>query len=180
MKKIIIVIALLAIAGAGYWYWSNMKIQQESSNVSETWKTYSSPDNGFSIKYDPSLTPEAEDGQVRFYKWGPTQKGETELYDGMAVSIQSMTLTGSLEDFANEEMAQFARVGEITKDLHDVKINGVSAKSYSASGLGDFTVYLVPVNSKKILYIATLAPDPGNLGFQKTIDDMLSTFVLVK
>lgn len=180
MKKLII----LAVAGAlaAGWYWGVPIYQERSATyvIPSDWENYSNPDIGFMIRHDPDLQLAARGKtDVSFYKWGPTQVEGTEVYDGMSISFRKTALDSSFEAYANEQIGLFEQVGEITEPLHDLKVNGIPAKSFKASSLGDFTIIFVPIDDKNIIEIGYLVPDPGNLGFQNTIDKILSTFTLV-
>ncbi len=179
MKKLIILTAVLAVAGISWFYIVPM-VKNQTAAVPGDWKTYSNTDIGFMVKYDPRLqSSERSKEDVSLYMWGPTQAQDTEVYDGVVISFRTVKLSGTLDEYAQQQASQFKDVGQITKPLHDVSINGASAKQFSASSLGEFTVIFVPVEDKRIIEIAYLTPDPGNLGFQKIIDQILSTFTLV-
>ncbi len=142
------------------------------------WKLYSSDTVGFSIKYDPSLTlSEDNNTNVRLYKIGPTQRGQTEMYDGIILSVRKIS-TEDWRSYINAQLDQYKDAGTITEPLHDGILNGISVKEYSASGLGDFKIIFVSVDDQTLLEISYTAPDPTDVGFQKTIDMMLSTFSL--
>lgn len=182
MKKFIIILAVAGALAAG-WYWGVPLYQERSVTyvIPSDWENYSNPDIGFMIKHDPDLQLAVRGKtDVSFYKWGPTQAEGTEVYDGMTISFRRTSVDGSsVEAYTNEQIDLFKQVGEITEPLHDTKVNGIPAKSFRASSLGDFTIIFVPLDAKTIIEIGYLAPDPGNLGFQNTIDKILSTFTLV-
>lgn len=151
----------------------------KKSVVPSDWEVYTNPDIGFSIKYDPDLKISQRAKQdISLYMYGPTQKGETEMYDGLTLSFRRAQFTGSIDDYVQKEMGQFSAIGQITTPLHDITINNTPAKSFSASGVGDYTVIFVPLDDTSVIEVAYIDPDPGSLGFQKDIDLMLSTFEL--
>ncbi len=152
---------------------------QSMGSIPTDWKLYSSDTISFSMYYDPSLTfQEDSKTDVRFYKQGPTQRGQTEMYDGMIVSIRKVSVDDGGQVYIDDQIEQYKNVGNITVPLHEGKLNGISVKEYSASGLGDSTIIFVPVDNRTLLEVSYMAPDPTNAGFQKTIDLMLSTFSL--
>lgn len=146
-------------------------------SIPDNWKAYSNNTIGFSIKYDPSLIlQESTKTDVRFYKWGPTQRGQTEVYDGIIFSVRKISVTDGGQTHINTQIEQFKNVGTITEPLHDSSLNGVPVKRFGASGLGDFKIIFVPIDNQTIIEISYMIPDPTGVGFQKIVDQMLSTF----
>ncbi len=152
---------------------------QPTGSIPTDWKLYSSDAIGFSVYYDPSLTlQEDSKTDVRFYKQGPTQRGQTEMYDGLIVSMRKVSVPNGGQVYIDDQIEQYKNVGNITDPLHDGKLNGISVKEYSASGLGDSKMIFVPIDNQTLLEVSYMAPDPTNAGFQKVVDSMLSTFKL--
>lgn len=144
--------------------------------VPESWKEYKNNTAGFSLRYDPTLTiQEDQDSNIRFFKWGPTQKGETEMYDGIILGVRRVAVSDGGAAHIRSVIEQFENVGRITDPLHESILNGLPVKKMSASGLGDFTLIFVPVGPSAILEISYMVPDPTGVGFQKTVDLILST-----
>lgn len=152
---------------------------QPMGSIPTDWKLYLSDTIGFSMYYDPSLTlQESSKTDVRFYKQGPTQRGQTEMYDGMIVSIRKVSVDDGGQVYIDDQIEQYKNVGNITVPLHESTLNGISVKEYSASGLGDSTIIFVPVDNQILLEVSYMVPDPTNAGFQKVVNSMLSTFKL--
>ncbi len=152
---------------------------QPTGSIPTDWKLYSNDTIGFSMYYDPSLTlQEDSKTDVRFYKQGPTQRGQTEMYDGMIVTVRKVDVVGDTQAYIDNQIEQYKNIGSITEPLHDSKLNGISTKEYSASGLGDSKMIFVPIDNRTLLEVSYMAPDPTNSGFQKTVDLMLSAFKL--
>ncbi|HWA64449.1 MAG TPA: hypothetical protein VG866_01140, partial [Candidatus Paceibacterota bacterium] len=77
-----------------------------SVNVSG-WRLYSSQNVGFRMKYDPTLTvDQTQADSIRFSMWGPTQRGQTELYDGISLEVRRVA-ANSFDDYVNQQMDQF-------------------------------------------------------------------------
>lgn len=140
------------------------------------WKAYTNETLGISLLYDPTFTlSEDAPEQVRFYKWGPTQRGQTEMYDGVLVDFRRVTLEESFEAYLDRKVKEFQEVGTITRPLSDYDVNGRAAKVLSVSVLGDFTLIFLPLSDDSMLEISTLAPDPTGAGFQNIVDQILAT-----
>lgn len=153
---------------------------QPTGSIPTDWKLYSSDTVGFSMYYDPSfILREDTKTDVRFYRQGPSQRGQTEMYDGMIVTVRKVDVVGDTQAYIDDQVEQYRDIGSITEPLHDSRLNGIPTKEFGASGLGDARVIFVPDDDQTLLEVSYMAPDPTNAGFQKTIDLMLSTFRLI-
>ncbi|PIQ76158.1 hypothetical protein COU78_01205 [Candidatus Peregrinibacteria bacterium CG10_big_fil_rev_8_21_14_0_10_49_24] len=142
----------------------------------DNWKTYDSDTVGFSMQYDPKLTVnEDSEEEVRFYLHGPTQRGQTEMYDGLLLSVRKVQATEGMQSYIDSQLEQYKDIGTVTEPLHDGMMNGIATKEFSASALGDSKRIFIELNENSLLEIAYMAPDPTNAGFQETIDSMLSS-----
>lgn len=145
--------------------------------VPGNWREYANDKAGFSLRYDPTLTlREDTDSAMRLFKWGPTQKGETEMYDGIIFAVRRIAVSDGGTAHIRSVIEQFENVGSITEPLHESILNGTPVKQMSASGLGDFTLIFVPSGPSAIFEVSYMVPDPTGAGFQKTVDLILSTF----
>lgn len=193
-RSILIVIVVVLVAGLFGWMFSwqswksvppvnqtrmSMSDDQTTGSIPTDWKLYSSDTMGFSMYYDPSLTlQEDTKTDVRFYKQGPSQRGQTEMYDGVIVTVRKVSVPNGGQVYIDDQIEQYKNVGNIIVPLHDSKLNGISTKEYGASGFGDAKMIFVPINNQTLLEVSYMVPDPTNAGFQKTVDLMLSTFKL--
>lgn len=140
------------------------------------WKTHTNTECGFSIKYPEELTVDETRGCVHFSLWGPTQKAETEFFDGISLLFDSGQLDNkTLKQLVDEEVAVFQDVGEVLIPPTQTTIAGVSGYTFKASSLGVFTYYYVSHKSGVCLEIVDATVDPTGKGFQTTVDLMLST-----
>jgi hypothetical protein len=140
------------------------------------WREYADPDLGIALLYEPTLTVEKDGANgVRFWKWGPTQKGQTEMYDGIIVSFRKTDFSGSLDSFLATRLKEFADAGTVTESLSPRDFNGRPAWSFSSSGLGDFDLTYVPIDADTVLEISVMAPDPTAAGFEELTKLLLST-----
>ncbi len=182
MKKTFIILGALIIAAIAIWFYTHPQAGffGGSTDIPDNWKTYSNSSKGFSVQFDPTLTQEDSGDDVRFYKWGPTQRGETEMYDGIIVTFHKVNISNSHDDYIDSRVTEFQQVGTITEPLHASDLNGLAVKQFRANSLGDFTLIFIPINSGTLLELSYMAPDPTGAGFQEIIDKMLSTFKLSK
>lgn len=142
------------------------------------WKTYQS--STYAVKYPADFTVGQNQGSIlAISKWGPTQKPQTEGYDGIFLSFTPLeigtTLTAYVE--ASIEEIKLQGVAELLSGPEDIIVNGYAGKTYTAQGLGIHR-YLI-LSSKDgtmLMEIADSTADPGNLGFSKTVNQILSTF----
>ena len=146
------------------------------------WLTYSS--STYSVKYSTDITlKEGEGGSAILSKWGPTQKEGTELYDAFSLIFLPKAVSGTLESYVNSKIEAIEKEGvyKITSGPDPLTINNYTGLSYIQEGGGTFKV-IVLQNSKKnlLIEIDEMVSDPGNLGFQKTVDQILSTFEFIE
>lgn len=147
----------------------------------ENWKTYISDSMNFSMNYDPSLTVQVDhEAEVRFFHNGPTQKGQTEMYDGMLLSIQKIKASDGVQLYIDTHVQEVSESATITVPLHEGILNGLPMQTFDASGLGDFTTIFIPVDDRSLLELSYMVIDPTNVGFLKTMDMMLSSINLIR
>lgn len=141
-------------------------------------KVVAYPGLGIEFRHDDSVSVnEDAPDQVRVWKWGPTQSGQTELYDGMIVTFRLIQTPDTPEKYALEKIRELEGIGKVTAPLSDRVFAGREAKTYSASALGDFTVIVIPTKTNQLLEITTMAPDPTGVGFQGEVERLLSTVI---
>lgn len=156
-------------------------IENGSGTGETTWEMYQSEETGISIEYPGEMTinegGEApnETAAVRFSLWGPTQTADTELFDGIMVSVARGTHEGDLRSYVEEQVEQARDLGEVTEPLATTTIAGRSALTYTASTLGVYTNTYVSLGSGTFLRVSALHPDPTGQGFADTVDRMLET-----
>jgi hypothetical protein len=150
-----------------------------SVQIPSSWKSYDNPRYGFAMRYDPTLTVEEDQGTgVRFWKWGPTQRGQTELYDGIMLSIRPVPAPDGVDRYIAAQTAQIKENGTITEELHDGVLNGMPTKEFGFTGLGDYRFIFLPVDAGSLLEITSITPDPTAAGFRASVEAMLSTLEL--
>lgn len=144
--------------------------------------SYMDPDGVFVVLYPNDYTMDAqnEGAQVRFIKFGETQTGQTEIYDGVLVVIEKFMLNGeTLSDWVDARIDQATtdESFEVTQEKRPTTINDQPAFTYTIRGLGENQTYVVQKdeNSENIVVITTLVADPENVGYQAEVDAMLAT-----
>lgn len=143
------------------------------------WKTYTNQKLGFSIQYpSEAKVTEQEDKSVLLSIWGPTQKAQTEFYDGVELWFSTGSLDGQpLRDYVNKKIEEAEASGQqIIIPLTDITLNGIKGYSFRAKSLGEYsTIYLSP-KSNQFFVIFNDTADPTNKGFIQTVGQILSTF----
>ena len=143
------------------------------------WKTYTSEEYGFSIKYPQDfVVGQNNEFLINFTKWGPTQKPQAELYDGISIHITYSELNGvELKKYVEDiiKLSETNGLANILTPLSKVQLGGVSGYSYVSQGLGTFEHIYLPLGSKGFLFILNLTADPQELGYKKIVDEMKST-----
>lgn len=193
IAQVYLLIILLLVGVGGYLYFTKSStkpvIPQPTPSVTPTkavdetanWKTYTSTTLGFSIKYpsDAKIT-EQQNGSVSLLIWGPTQKANTEFYDGVNLNFNADSLKGqTLKAFTDKRVEDSKINGEILIPLKPTTIGAVEGYMFRASGLGEHNYTFLPSKSGEYFEIINSTNDPTNKGFVKTADQILSTFKFV-
>ena len=152
-----------------------------NGNAQENWKTYSDSTLGISIDYPSEMTvdegaegPTATAG-VSFMLEGPTQTQNTELFDGISVTIQRGNYEDTLVSFVQDQIDGSRQVGTITADLSQATIAGEIAFTYTAETLGTHTHYFVDVENGEYIHLYYSNPDPTQVGYDQTTQDMIAS-----
>jgi hypothetical protein len=140
-------------------------------------KTYSI----YQVKYPTDLAINEREGSIiSISKWGPTQIEGTELFDGFSVTFQPKELPGvSPIDYANSQIEEMLNTGisELLAGPTAITVNGYKGVTYTGQGLGKYKHFILASNDNLMLMqISLLVSDPGNIGFQETVDQIISTF----
>lgn len=149
--------------------------------------SYSDPAGLFTFLYPNDYTFDTQNnGQVvRVYKKGPTQQGQTEMYDGIIVTFEKIDLKQkSLSDWLDQEIQTMNDngVSEVTQPKKAITLNGFSGYSYAARGLGVYTFYVIQkdAHSPNAIRISRMVSDPTNVGFQEQSDQILASITMQK
>jgi hypothetical protein len=150
--------------------------ESSTMQVPEGWLPYQQTEMGLSFRYDPTFTVSADTADlVRLYKWGPTQKGQTEMYDGMLVTFHQVTYSGDFESYVKQRMQALQTSETVMPVAQPYSFRGVPAQRYDGSASDGTTYIFVPRGLGSVLEISTLVLDPGKLGFQGVVDSILQT-----
>lgn len=154
--------------------------KDEGGEVSEmNWKTFS---NAYlSLRYPPDVNMmEKEASEIVLQKWGPTQKADTEFYDGISISFQPFELPVTAEAYAKMKIEEIERngIGEISESLKPIQVGAYSGVTFSVAGLGNYRSVVLKAPNDMIILITDSSNDPGQLGFSQVVNQILTTVVL--
>jgi hypothetical protein len=208
MGRVILAITVIAIlVGVGGYLIQTMQMRnepistQDISEISTTSATnsntpdelmsggnsYMDPDGVYTLLYPNDYTQDTQgNGQhVRFYKQGATQQGQTEMYDGVIITIETVDLENqTLSNWIDTKIKESTADGtvEITQPKTQTTVNGFPGFTYTTRSLGEATYYVVQKDnkSKNAVVITTLVADPQNVGYQTEVDNTLNTIQLLK
>ncbi|MGD8744441.1 MAG: hypothetical protein PVJ52_02510 [Candidatus Woesebacteria bacterium] len=202
----ILLIALLG--GVGYYFYSQTSETQEPTpqplttlpsppattaptkqpesrfETSTQWAEYVSEDSTYSFSYpdDMDLTQQGE--SVNLGMWGPTQQEGTELYDGISLNFTSGPLVGlSLMELVDTKVAEATESGvsELVEPVGQETFDSLSGYTFVIRGLGEYRYhYLTNTDKEVYIEISVLTVDPGNLGFQETVDRILASVEIIQ
>lgn len=163
-------------------------LNEREIGVKEGGIKYTDPTNTYSFLYpsDYKVSSENEGQHIRLLKIGATQKGQTEMYDGVLIVFELVELKDgqTLEQFVDVKIADSIKDGtvSIVEPKKDSRINKYSGFEYTANGLGEHKTIIVNKDktSQTAVVISMLIADPKNVGFQQEADAILSTLELLK
>lgn len=146
---------------------------QETTNE----KTYK--DTNITFNYPSNINLHKNNEEVYLELWGPTQKKDTEFYDGINFGFTKGELEGkSLKVVVEQAIERSKENGEILIPLTNVKLAGVEGYKYRAQGLGEVEYTFLPMKNSYLI-IRNTTNDPTNKGFQETVDQILQTLKLL-
>lgn len=206
---LIIVVLIVGLGVGGYFVYQNLQTKGELPIKEVTPKTTSTPtqkeqppeeltfeqdqmldwkkyiSNSYSFMYPPDVElKEREGGTVTLGKWGPTQKADTEFFDGISISFRALHLPNTtLQDYAQSQIdeVKLAGMAEVISGLSPTTINNYSGLTYTTVGLGTHkTMVVQSIAGTSFVEITDSTIDPGNLGFSDTVNKILSTFEFIK
>lgn len=152
-------------------------LDQNAFDQTVDWETYTSYKLGFSLQYPKHMKLEERDNVVYLTVWGPTQRTETEFYDGISLSFSYGPLGNrSLKEYVDIHAQHSTTGAEILIPPAIIVIIGISGYSYRVRGAGDFSEIYLPFGSDGYFRIIDGTADPTGKGFQKTVNEILSTF----
>jgi len=115
--------------------------------------------------------------------FGPAQKLDTELYDGIALNFSLPFKLGSrsLKDYAQEKINKDKEMPDliiIEKDLEEITVGDLKGYTYTVSGLGTFQYLFLQSQFKtdNFVEISNLTSDPTNQGFAQIVEQVLASF----
>lgn len=144
------------------------------------WLTYTNENICYTFKYPQEVTLEErkEEDIIHLSLWGPTQKKDTEFYDGISLSFSLPLEIGntSFKDYVDSKIEESKQHGEILKPREEITINGINGYTYTSQGLGIFqNIFLQSPDKTCTVEITNATNDPTSQGYQETVDKILST-----
>jgi hypothetical protein len=148
--------------------------------------SYRDPQGVYVFLYPAEYKLDTQDKQhARIYKIGTTQKGQTEIYDGVIVVFEAVNLEGqTLSNWVDNYLRTATTDGalDIVEPKKATTQNNYSGFTYSIRGQGIAKYYVLQKDSKSnyAVIVTTSVNDPQNAGFQKEVDKILSTLEILK
>lgn len=197
-KQIIsIIIVLVLLAGAGFYFLRSSETPEPATptspvvvNDEDTPPVFPSepqiPDNyvkfenanfGYEFFYPESSDAQVNNDIVSVGEYGPTQTEGTEVFDGYFVNITEFEL-GELafDEFVTTRFEENSVNSEVVEAVTPFSHNRYEGYAYTMSGLGTFS-YVYLTNGSNVLEISYLVEDPGNLGYQTYVDNIIDSIM---
>ena len=201
-KIILLIVILLILLGAGGTYLAlNSKpkpapiVSKEAptstpspapTNETVNWKTYTSSNIGFSLRYPKEMDDPGEEYNeyiegdkttvVGFSIFDPSRNYPPKL-DYLSIGVRGGNLKNeSLARFVSERVTQINKKGLIIQEQPKEVILD-SLKGYISKAVDEkFSDYYFSSIADKYIEIEILVEDPRNVGYQSIADKILSTF----
>lgn len=160
-------------------------LQTSSTDETANWKTYTNTQQSFTIKYPNGVEIEEENGGgVLLILLGPTQKRGAGFYDGIFLRFKSNSLKDkNINQVADEELQKekdtFDTNGHVIENTKQVTLAGISGYTYTIANVGIHTFTYLPNKSGGYVIILNSTVDPTGKDFQKSADQILSTFKFI-
>lgn len=162
-------------------------VASDSAELTQGGSSYLDPKGVYSLLYpnDYRIDTQNNGQQTRIYKRGPTQQGQTEMYDGVIMVFESVELGGKTpEQWVDESIKSSTQDGtsEVIEPKKKTTVNNYSGFSYKLRGLGESQYYIIQkdTRSPNALVITIAVNDPTNAGFQSQVDSVLASIQLLK
>jgi len=160
----------------------------DASDLRMGGSSFSDPDGIYTFLYpnDYKIDPQDPEKRTRIYKTGATQKGQTEIYDGVIIVFQPVALeeNESLSDWVDESIKTMTADGtsEVIEPKKAIMLNNYPGFSYMLRGLGTAQYYVLQKDTESdyAVVITTSVSDPEDVGFQAEVDKTLSTIEILK
>lgn len=207
--SLVLFVIFLSLGAAGFFAYQYMQLKQQinskptpsPTSFSKTppadptadWKTYNNTLYKFSHKFPPQaemkeiITQSKGNNKVLFAidtsEIGETQNPNTEFYDGYSftVVVVEKSPTETISDVSSEYISNCNEVGDLTKPPESITVNGIKGITHSCRGLGEYKYILFPAPKTNGYYfeIRTFYEGPNKTNYQKTVNQILSSFKLL-
>ena len=152
---------------------------EAEAEVPEGWKTYTNNNPQYTISYPSEMQRNnPQMSEVRFFLLGETQAEGTEIFDGISLSINTSEYQeNNFDEFARREYEEI-KTDPTTSEISELEEKTVAVyKGYSfvSESLGEYTHIYLPMENNMFMHIYYIAPDPENVGYQETVNQMLSS-----
>lgn len=149
----------------------------------QSWRAYDNVTNGLSLTFPSEfeLDENRGGGAFRILFAGPTQKDQTELYDGIGLTFSS----GVMNNKALKEIVNLAVADKIKNPVNpgnpiieyprEITYGNLNGYQYKTQELGEYTIIYLTDGSQKYIRIIKITDDPTNKGFEKMVDKILAT-----
>lgn len=160
-----------------------IKSAPDTSELKAGGNSYLSPKGTYLFLYPNDYTIDGDE-HTRIYKRGATQKGQTEIYDGVIMVFESVSLAGmSLEDFTISQIKALSPEDKPENPSPtQTMLGSYPGFTYEQKGFGSSTHLLVQkdTTSDYALHIVFSVNDPQYQNYLSEVYEILSTVELLK
>jgi len=151
-----------------------------TESLQTDWETYSSIPLSFSISHPSDLLPKKQSETIVFSKWGPSQKEDTEFYDGLQLTLSFGSYDGAFESLVNQKLEEIKDWPTYVSstDIKALTLADKEAYSFEAITMGKATYYFIKKSPTEYFEIIDATNDPTDQGFKEIITKMLISLKL--
>lgn len=205
MKIILLIIALIIVATGSYYFLGRNHSSSPPitlpTNINPTGSpqptvdtnqlkaggsSYADSQGVYVLLYPADYKLDTQDKQhIRIYKTGATQRGQTEMYDGVIIVLESINLDGQpLDAWVTNYIREATADGtsKVVTPKTSIIQNHYPGFSYTLRGLGTATYYVLQKDaaSPYAVSITISINDPKQVGYQNEVNTILATLELLK
>lgn len=150
--------------------------------VPEEWPTYVSEKQEIRLRHPDFAQVREIEGVLVLYHHGPTQTEGTELFDGFTITVQTVPFAAtqeSLKQVADDRLADDRQHATITRGLSPIELAGQTGWQYQISGVGEYTIIVLPHGERQAVVLSYLVADPDDRAYEQTVQQMLASLELL-
>jgi hypothetical protein len=149
-----------------------------TAEVPADWESYTSEELGFTISHPPDMeVGQTQVGSIEFMLTGPTQTPQTDLFDGIRITIITDEYEGQFRRFVEAERQRHLQspVNPDVGNIEETTVASIQGLQFSLTTITEIEQIYLSLDNNRYALITKFVADPEEEGFEETADLMLST-----